>query len=148
MTDRKIEMMTHSEIAGLVEGRIRGTDIYLVDVSVKPGNAIQVTVDRPGGITIDECADISRFLNESMDRDTVDYALEVSSPGVGTPFRVRQQYENHIGRGIEVVLKDGGKFEGILDYFDGEILRLVTGGKEKEFALEQIKTTKATISFK
>jgi len=140
--------MTHSEIAGLVEGRIRGTDIYLVDVSVKPGNAIQVTVDRPGGITIDECADISRFLNESMDRDTVDYALEVSSPGVGTPFRVRQQYENHIGRGIEVVLKDGGKFEGILDYFDGEILRLVTGGKEKEFALEQIKTTKATISFK
>jgi len=140
--------MTIEEIKKILEGRIGGTDIFLVDVAVKPGNSIQVLVDRPGGISIDECVDISRFLNGRMDRDVEDYALEVSSPGVGTPFKVKEQYENHIGRGIEVVSNDGRKITGRLVSFDGEAIRIDAGGKEKELKFEEIKTTKATISFK
>jgi ribosome maturation factor RimP len=141
-------MLKENDIIGILETRIEGTDIFLVDVSVKPGNFIQVLVDRPEGISIDECVEISRYLNDRMDRDEDNFSLEVSSPGVGSPFRVRQQYENHIGRGIEVVLKDGRKFEGILDSFDEESIRLVTGGKKKKLKFEDIKSTKATVSFK
>ncbi len=140
--------MTASGVSAMLEERIRDTEVFLVEVSVKPGNSIRVIVDRPGGISVDECAEISRFLNEQMGTDAGDYALEVSSPGVGTPFRVRQQYENNIGREVEVVMIDGRKFKGTLRSFDKEVLRLVDDGKETELEFEQIKTTKATISFK
>jgi len=143
-----MKTITASGVSGMLEERIRDTEVFLVEVSVKPGNSIRVIVDRPGGISVDECAEISRFLNEQMGPDAGDYALEVSSPGVGTPFRVRQQYENHIGRDVEVVMNDGRKLKGTLRSFDKEVLRLVTGGKETELRFEQIKTTKATISFK
>ncbi|MGM0472805.1 MAG: ribosome assembly cofactor RimP [Bacteroidota bacterium] len=141
-------MLKESDITKILKRRIKGTDIYLVDVSVKPGNFVQVLVDRPGGISIDECVEISRFLNDRLDRDEENFSLEVSSPGVGSPFRVRQQYENHIGKGIEVVMKDGRKFAGTLDGFDENGIRLVTGGKMEKMKFEDIKTTKATISFK
>jgi ribosome maturation factor RimP len=140
--------MTAREIIEILESRIGGTDIFMVDVSVKPGNSVRVLLDRPGGISIDECVDISRFLEERMDRDRDDFSLEVSSPGADAPFRVRQQYESHLGRGVKVMLKDGRKFEGILGSCDRQGIRLATGGSEKEIKFEDIKTTKAIISFK
>lgn len=140
-------MIKTEEIIRMLNSRIRGTDIFLVDVSVKPGNSIRVLVDRPGGISIDECVELSRFLNEKMDRDIEDYSLEVSSPGVGAPFRVKQQYEMHLGREVEVTGKDGRKKKGKLVSFNDEGLRIDSGGKEQELKFEQIKSTKATISF-
>ena len=67
------EKMINSEtIAELLEQHIRGTDMFVVEVAVKAGNSIRVHVDRPNGISIDECVQISRFLNETMDRDEED----------------------------------------------------------------------------
>ena len=65
-------MITSETIIELVEQHIRGTDIFLVEVVVKPGNAIRVHVDRPEGISIDQCVKISRFLIEQLDRGLKD----------------------------------------------------------------------------
>jgi len=126
---------------------IQDSDIFLVEVLVKPGNAIKVHVDKSEGISIDECVVLSRFLNESLDRDVEDYSLEVSSPGLGGAFRVKQQYEKNLGRDIEVLYTDGMKVKGKLQEVSDEGVVLNIQGDDEEIRFEEIKTAKAIISF-
>jgi ribosome maturation factor RimP len=141
------KMIEKENIANLVGQHIDGTGIFIVDVVVKAGNAIRVWVDRPGGITIDECVEISRFLNGQLDRDVEDYSLEVSSPGADSPFRVRQQYEKNIGRQVEITLMNGTSQEGTLGSVLEESVILEVKGKKSEIRFEDIKKTKAVLSF-
>ena len=71
---------------------------FLVDVDVTPDNRIVVEIDQAEGVWIDDCVDLSRFIEASLDRDVEDYELEVGSAGIGQPFKVLQQYINHIGQ--------------------------------------------------
>ena len=142
------KMITVEHIKALIGKHIEGSDAFLVDVTVKPGNAIRVHVDTPEGISIEECAQISRFLNESLDRDVEDYSLEVSSPGLGGAFRVKQQYEKNVGRKIEVQLADGIKVKGILESLSDSGIVLSVSGQKKEIGFKEIKTAKAIIEFK
>jgi len=141
------KMITTESITELIEQHIEGSDIFLVEVLVKPGNAIMVHVDKPEGISIKECVKISRFVNESLDRDTEDYALEVSSPGLGGSFRVKQQYEKNLGRDIEVLYTDGIKVKGKLESVSDNGIILKVNGDDEEIGFEEIKTAKAIISF-
>lgn len=140
-------MITSENIADLVRQYTGGSDIFLVEVVVKPGNAITVHVDRPDGISIDECVKISRYLNESLDRDVEDYSLEVSSPGLGCAFRVKQQYEKNLGRDIEVLYTDGIKVKGKLLTVSDKGIVLNVQGDDEEIRFDEIKTAKAIISF-
>lgn len=140
-------MITEKNIAELVEQQIGGSDIFLVEVVVKHGNAIRVHVDRPEGISIDECVKISRYLNEQLDRDVEDYSLEVSSPGLGSPFRVKQQYEKNTGRRVEVILTDGSREEGKLESVSDKSIVLKIKDMDLEIAFDEIKKAKAIISF-
>ena len=81
-------MISTEKVRQLVSGILESTDIFEVEVSVKPGNKIVVLVDKLEGITIDECANISRGIEEKLDRNIEDYELEVSSPGLTQPFKV------------------------------------------------------------
>jgi len=156
-------MIDKEQVERLVQEKIEGTDLYLVEVLVRSGNSIQVLVDSPEGISIDTCVDISRFLNGRIDREEEDYSLEVSSPGIGSPFRVRQQYDKNIGRDIEVVLLSGQKKKGSLLRVNDEGIEIETIEKVAEEAVSkkkktttvklfigfnEIKVTKEVISFK
>ncbi len=140
-------MITKEKVISLIEQRITGTDIFLVEVMVKPGNVIRVHLDRPAGITIDQCVEISRYLNGQMDREEEDFSLEVSSPGIGVPFRVKQQYEKNIGHRVEVILKEGTRLEGTLLSVDDVGIVLKTGNKEVALTFDQMKSAKEIIQF-
>jgi len=140
-------MIAEERVIELVQQHIQGSDIFLVEAVVKPGNLIRVHVDRLEGITIEECAKLSRFLNEQMDREVEDFSLEVSSPGVGTPFKVKQQYEKNIGRTIEVRLRDGERQEGRLDQVADNAIILNVKGVEQNILLQDIIRAKTIISF-
>lgn len=140
-------MITAEGITELLEQHIEGSGIFLVEVLVKSGNAIRVHVDTPEGISIDQCVAISRFLNESLDRDVEDYSLEVSSPGLGAAFKVKQQYEKNTGRDIEVLYTDGIKVSGKLMQVGDEGIVLSVNGDDEEIRYDEIKTAKAIISF-
>jgi ribosome maturation factor RimP len=140
-------MITIEHITELLMQHIQGSEIFLVEVLVKPGNAIKVHVDKPEGISIDECVLISRFLNESLDREKEDYSLEVSSPGLGGAFKVKQQYEKNLGRDIEVLYTDGIKVKGKLEKITDEGVLLNVQGDAEEIRFDEIKTAKAIISF-
>jgi len=141
-------MIGVEHIRELVTNHIRGSEIFLVDVLVKPGNVIRVLVDTPEGISIDECVNISRFLNETLDRDVEDYSLEVSSPGLGGAFMVKQQYEKNVGREIEVLHSDGIRERGKLVSVSDKGIGLEVKGEDKEIRFLEIKTAKAIIAFK
>ena len=122
---------------------IGGTDIFLVEVLVKPGNVITVHVDRPDGISIDECVKISRYLNENLDREVEDYSLEVSSPGLGGAFRVKQQYEKNLGRDIEVLYTDGIKVTGKLQEVKEDGVVLNVKGEDEKIPFEDLIDSRA-----
>ena len=76
---------------------------FLVDIRVDKSNKILVHVDRDAGVSIDDCVLISRNLEARLDRDMEDFALEVSSPGLDSPFRVIEQYYKNKGKKVRVV---------------------------------------------
>lgn len=141
------KMITNEAIVELVEQHLQGTDIFLVEIAVKPGNRIKVQVDRSEGISIEECVKISRHLNKLLDKDEEDYSLEVSSPGLGSPFKVKQQYEKNVGQTIDVLFSDGTRIAGKVQSVSDSGIVLQVKGKDKEIEFEEIKTSKAIISF-
>lgn len=131
---------------------LEGTEIFLVGIQVDRNNRILVHMDKNDGISVDECARISRELEARLDRDREDFALEVSSPGLDAPFRVAQQYRKNMGKMVKVECHDGNRYLGVLrDIRDDSILlELRTGKREvetKELAFRDIRSTKAHIQF-
>ena len=103
MSKKNIE----SSVRKITEDILRTTEMELVDVEyVKEGPFmyLKVYIDKPGGITVDDTADISRVLNKKLDEvDLIkeQYFLEVSSPGVERPFKKEADYLNNIGNVVE-----------------------------------------------
>ena len=87
---------------------------FLTDIRVDKNNKIVVSVDRNEGINIDDCVSISRSLESRLDRDREDFVLEISSPGLDSPFKVIEQYHKNRGKNVRVVSKDGQTVEGLL----------------------------------
>lgn len=81
-------MIDKQQVIGVAEEWLKSKEGYfLVDVDVTPDNRIVVEIDQADGVWIDDCVDLSRFIESAMDRDVEDYELEVGSAGIGQPFR-------------------------------------------------------------
>ncbi len=155
-------MMERDVVRQLVEEKLASTENYLVDVMVKPGNVVVIEIDNDGGVCIDDCAELSRYLEEHLDREVEDFELEVGSAGVTAPFKVLRQYKKNIGREVEMLLKSGVKLVGVLKDADesGVVIAVETkvkpeGAKrkvmiveERRYTFEEIKYTKYLINFK
>lgn len=124
-------MIESSTIEKLVLEKIEGTDLFLVEVKIDTMNNINVSVDSPKGVSIDTCVGISRHIEGSFDREEEDFSLEVSSPGIGVPFKVFQQYEKVLGKTVEVLFLDGTKQEGTLKDLKKENFTIEYSVKEK-----------------
>jgi ribosome maturation factor RimP len=107
-------MITEAKIIRLTESHLQGGDFFLVDVVVKPGNRIAVFIDGDHGVTIDVCRELNHFLNESLDRDTEDFDLTVSSAGADRPLKLPRQYKKNTGNSLDVVTKTGEKYSGVV----------------------------------
>lgn len=149
MADQKI-------VQHYLERILAGKDIFLVGVKVDSNHKIIVHIDTPQGISIDECVRVSRELEEKLDRDREDFSLEVSSPGLDSPFRVIEQYQKNVGKIINLVKMDGLKLEGILKETGNEgivlEMRRSKKGQSKdpeliELSFAEIKSAKASIQF-
>ena len=134
---------------------------FLVDFSVGADNRIAVHADHPDGITLEMLTAISRGVEHNLDREDEDFAIEVSSPGIGKPFVVKEQYEMNVGKLVSVVTNDGEKLEGDMKDFDGEAVTLTwkeripkevgkgkqTVVREERIELDRIKETRLEIRF-
>ena len=107
-------MIEKSIVKGLVEEWLEGRDYFLVDVSVSADDRIVVEIDHAEGVWIEDCVELSRFIESRLSREEEDYELEVGSAGIGQPFKVLQQYVNHVGSEVDVLTADGRKLHGVL----------------------------------
>lgn len=155
-------MIKKEVVNQLVEEWLKEKDYFLVDVTISPDDKIVVEIDHAEGVWIEDCVDLSRFIEEHLNRDEEDYELEVGSAGIGQPFKVKQQYINHIGKEVEVLTANGKKLKGLLKEAGDENFTVsvskkvkVEGKKRPElqeediiFNYNEVKYTKYLISFK
>jgi len=153
-------MINTEKIEEIVKDWIEDKDIFIVALSIGSDNTIKVLLDKPEGITIDECVLISKTIEAKLNRDEEDYELQVSSPGLDMPFMVIEQYYKNRGNEIEVITEDGLKNKGVLNKVTDKGIELgiktrvkKEKGKKvihKNISLDfnQIKIAKTIIAFK
>ena len=147
-------MIDKERIRGYLHEILNGTEFFPVDLRVDSSNRIIVHVDKPEGISIEDCVQISRALGQKLDLEGENFSLEVSSPGLDAPFRVPEQYTRSIGEMVSVQCRDGKKYLGILreaDH-DGINIEISSGEKHgkdlrKQLDFSQIASTKRHIKF-
>ena len=140
------KMISKDIVREIVLSFIRESTIFLVDVKVGSANRIIVEVDKPDGITIDECASISRTVESGLDRETEDFELEVSSPGLTEPFKVMEQYRKNCGRQVNVLKQDGQNIKGLLQHVDDESISLDVVTKIRESGQKRRKTVMQVVT--
>lgn len=135
------------------------SDIFLVNMRVKPVNNLRIYIDADSGLGIEKCIKINRALYKQIEEAGLypdgNFSLEVSSPGVDEPLKLNRQYKKNIGRSVEVIMNDDTKKEGILKEADEDgIVIEFTEGKGKKAVTQQlsvsfndIKQTKVLIKF-
>jgi len=155
-------MIDKNVVKKLVEEWLQDKEYFLVDIEISPDNRIVVEIDHADGVWIEDCVDLSRYIEERLSRDDEDYELEVGSAGLGQPFKVPQQYINFIGKEVEVLDADGVKVKGILKAVDGNDFtvgveeKVKVEGKKRPvkqevdhvYQMDKVKYTKYIISFK
>ena len=155
-------MIEKQKVTQLVEEWLSDKEYFLVDVVISKDDKITVEIDHAEGVWIEDCAELSRHSEAGLSRDSEDFELEVGSAGLGQPFKVVQQYRNHIGLEVEVLGKDGKKYKGILKSVEDDSFVLSITKKEKvegakrpqlvevelKFTFDEVKYTKYIIKFK
>lgn len=124
--DMNIETIK-SKVEEWLQPLLEEKDFFLVDVKVSMGKKIEVYVDTDTGIHIDDCAQVSRFLEKNLDGSGLvpeNYILEVSSPGMSNPLKVPRQFKRRIGRKLEVLKTNGDKIEAVLEQVNEEGIKL------------------------
>jgi len=150
-------MIEKIRIEKLVNECIKETELFLVAVKVSSSNRITVLADSKKGITIDECVSIHHYIEKNLDRNKEDFELQVSSPGLDMPFGVIEQYYKNEGDQIEVVDREGARFNGKLKNVTSGGFELETEinikGKPKElkeisFNYDDVKSAKIVLTIK
>lgn len=155
-------MIDKNVVSQIVSQWLEDKDYFLVDVTVSPDDKIVVEIDHAEGVWIDDCVELSRYIEAHLNRDEEDYELEVGSAGIGQPFKVLQQYVIHKGCEVEVMTADGKKYKGILTDVGENEFTITTQVKMKPegskrpklmgqlltFTYNEVKYTKYLISFK
>ena len=155
-------MIDKNIVRRLVDEWLEGKEYFLVDIQISPDSKVVVEIDHADGVWIQDCVELSKFIEENLSRDEEDYELEVGSAGLGQPFKVPQQYINFIGKEVEVLDHDGRKVSGVLKSVDGNKFvvsvneKVHVEGKKRpvkmdidhEYDMNEVKYTKYLISFK
>ena len=123
-------MITKPQISTLVEESLQDTDLFLVEVKVKPSNVIEVYVDADSAVNIDQCVAISRYVEGKLDRDAEDFELNVYSWGLSGALKLDRQLKKYLGQDVEVKTKELGKFLGKLVSFDAEQVEIAPAPKK------------------
>ncbi|MES2747883.1 MAG: ribosome assembly cofactor RimP [Bacteroidota bacterium] len=84
------------------EGLQEKPTVFLIDVTISEANKITVTIDGDNGVILQDCIDISRIIEDKLDREEQDFSLEVASAGVSSPLKLVRQYKKNIGRTLKV----------------------------------------------
>jgi len=131
------------KIRQLTEPLLEGSDMFIINIKIKPINNIKLYLDSDAGLSIGKCAEINRKLYHLIEDEQMfpdgDFSLEVSSPGVDEPLLLERQYQKNIGRTVLVTTADGTDKLGVLKEVTAEKIVLeVKIPKKKETLMVEI----------
>lgn len=145
------------QLAELLTAPVEALDYELVGLEfVRAGqhSTLRIFIDHENGITVDDCADVSRQVSAVLDVEdpiTVAYNLEVSSPGVDRPLFTADHYQQFIGHEVNIVLKmamqNRRKWKGEILSVDGDTITVRVDGQDEAFALSNIAKANLVPSF-
>lgn len=135
--------------------------LFLIDLVITDDNKISVTLDNDNGVILQDCIDVSRAIEHELDKDELEYSIDVASAGVSTPLKFIRQYKKNVGRNLKVTTNGLEKVEAkLIDADDDKITlewqsrepKKIGKGKEtvnnkKEIAYQDIKEAIVLISF-
>ena len=95
--------MERKNIIKLVdEAILENQQLFLIDLIISSDNKITVIVDGDNGVPLKECIRISRHIEHNLDRDIIDFSLEVTSPGITEHLVNKRQYKKNLGRTLKI----------------------------------------------
>ena len=136
-------------------------DLFIIDFDVLTDNSIKIVIDGDNGVLVEDCMFISRAIEHNLDREEVDFSLEVLSAGATSPLTEKRQYKKNIGRTLNVKTKEDEIIEGTLSEASENMIRLewktrepkpvgkgkVTVNKQAEVAYDAISKAQVVIKF-
>lgn len=148
---------TAQEVSDIIAPVLEDMGFELVDVEYvsKHGRwVLRLFIDREGGVTIDDCARVSREIGDIIDvRDIVDheYVLEVSSPGIDRPLKKKKDFQGAAGRRVKLRTthpREGRRnYEGVLDRVEGDTITLLVDGAEISLSIEEVEKANLVYDF-
>jgi ribosome maturation factor RimP len=135
------------QVRTFLEPLLEGTDVFIVNIKIKPTNNIKVFLDADSGMSIDKCVKVNRKLYSLVEESGMfpdgDFSLEVSSPGVDEPLVSDRQYKKNIGRTVAVTpVEEGPDKVGVLkEVKEDSIVLEMKVGKKKEVTVVEIPFT-------
>jgi len=132
-------------MAKVVEVTLEGMGFELVDARASGGGRhLSIFIDRPGGITVDHCAEVSRQLSRVLEVEGIDYdRLEVSSPGLDRPLCKPADFTRFAGSKVDVKMRtrdESGRkrFTGLLRGEAGGVATVEVEGRDVALRLDEI----------
>lgn len=104
--------------------------LFLIDLSINDANKISVVLDGDYGVNLQDCIDVSRAIENKLDRDEQDFSLEVASAGISSPLKLVRQFKKNIGRTLKVKTITSEEVEAKLTLADDEKITLIWQARE------------------
>lgn len=92
----------------------KNDSLFLIQLEITADNHIRIIIDGDNGVTVDDCVEVSREVEHNLDREELDFSLEVMSAGVSEPLTLPRQYRKNIGRNLKIKTQSGENLEGEL----------------------------------
>ncbi|MBM1105958.1 ribosome assembly cofactor RimP [Aurantibacter crassamenti] len=153
--------MLKDEVKELLDGALKEDEsLFLIDFSISADNSIKIVLDGDAGVALKDCMRVSRAIEHNLDREEVDFSLEVTSAGAASPLTLPRQYKKNIGRKVKIRTSEDS-YEGNLTEADenGIVLEWkarepkpvgkgkVTVQKKQEITFSEIKEAKVVLKF-
>jgi ribosome maturation factor RimP len=126
---KMLRNIIEKELANCLKNR---EDLFLIDLDIALDNSIKIIIDGDRGVSVDDCMYVSRFIEQSIDRDKHDFSLEVSSSGALTPLSSIRQYMKNIGRTLFVRTTNDTEYEAKLIDADSNQISLFWKQRERK----------------
>ncbi len=146
-------MATVEQLEKIIGPICRENNIYLVELKIKGSTrkpVYQVFVETDQGITLNQCEQLSREIQDALDMDehlSNDYRLDVSSPGIDRNLVYDFDFRKNIGKKLKVVLSSGKRYKGILAGFDENTLEMEIDNETIHLDRKDIDQAKAQIQW-
>lgn len=135
-------------VGSLIAPILEGSGTELVDTEYRKegsGWVLRLFIDREGGVTLDDCADISREVEAVLDAEDIirhEYSLEVSSPGLNRPLKKDADFKRFTGKVVKVKTFEtiGGSrnFKGMIERYENGVVAINVDGVVHEIPVSKI----------